>query len=463
MIKLNTIICGDNLQILQKMRGKVDLIYLDPPLATELELKGTRKSADRIDEALRMLQPRVVLMHELIKESGSLFCQCDWNTVAYFQVLLDEIFGRINLVAKIIWQRSKSVAAGKFIPHTYDVILFYGKTQKVKYFPQYMPYSESEPEVLYKYVEPETGKRYRLVNLTSPNMEQSKFAYEFLGITRTWRFSKDKMEEEFKKGKIIQGKPGAVPMLRQYMGEGRILGDIWSDLPVHSISKEMTGYPTQKPMALLERIVKISTQEGDLVLDPFCGSGTTLAVAEELGRKWIGIDISPTACQIASQRLSRQYQKENPDDILQFQDYRPLREIRDMPHYEFENWIIASLKIFLLENPKFATSKGLDLSSNLRVYSITKDIGFDMEFEGRDVSIPVMVKQKEKIEAREISGFAIQLNHYGRKKGLFIAFSFSKNALAEIQKKKLEGFDIIPIRAKELISERLDVQRTEQR
>lgn len=122
---------------------------------------------------------------------------------------------------------------------------FYGKTRRIKYFPQYATYSDNEKAALYKYTDLETGKRYRLVGLTRPNAERSNFTYGFFqGITRNWRFSMEKMKNELKQGRIVQSKPGAVPMYKQYMGEGKPLGDIWTDLPMVSVSKEMTGYPT---------------------------------------------------------------------------------------------------------------------------------------------------------------------------------------------------------------------------
>jgi len=238
------------------------------------------------------------LIRELLAESGCVFFHCDWRTSAYIQVLLDEIFGTKNLIAKIIWQRNPvAFAHQRFLSNTYDIIFFYGKSKHVKYFPQYMPYSRSEMETRYKYIEEKTGKRYQLVSITTPNSEPPRFTYEFLGVARNWRYSKEKMEEEYKQGRIIQSRPGAVPMRKLYMNEGKLIGDVWTDINRFSTdAKERTGYASQRPLQLLQRILAMSTEEGDLVLDPFCGSGTTLVAAEMMERKWIAIDISPTAC-----------------------------------------------------------------------------------------------------------------------------------------------------------------------
>jgi len=440
MDNMNKIICNDNIKVMKDLPSlSVDLIYLDPPFDSKLNI-------------VKFLRPRVIEIHRILKDDGSFYFHTDWQTEHQIQKLLGGIFGETNLIAKIIWQRRNTVSTSKYIPHTYDVILFYGKTNNIKYYSQYIDYSDDEKESLYKYVDEETGKRYRLVGLTRPNIDRPNSTYEFLGVTRTWRFSKEKMENELSQGRIIQSKPGALPMYKQYMGEGKPLGDVWTDLPFVSVSKESTGYPTQKPLSLLERIISMSTQEGDFVFDPFCGSGTSLVAAENLGRKWLGVDISPNACQISTQRI-QQIQKNSTQEILQFQDSKTLKEVRDMPHYEFESWIITALANLFINNPEFSKSIGLAPAPTMKVYSISKDIGFDAELEGIENSIPVMVKHREKVAAKEIQNFAVQLNHHNRKRGLFIGLSFSKMALDEINKRRLEGVEIIPISAKDIISE----------
>jgi DNA modification methylase len=453
MNSINSIICSDNLNVMKKMSSaSVDLIYLDPPVFGGDRLVSSDSISKKKFDVIDMLHPRIIETRRILKDDGSLFCHVDWRIDKNIQTLLDELLGERNLIAKIIWQRSKALGTSSFIPHTYDVIFFYGKSSRVKFFPQYAPYSEDEGEVSYKHIDEETGKRYRLVSLTRQSADRPNLTFEFMGITRSWRFSREKMENELKQGRIIQSKPGAVPLYKQYMGEGKVLGDIWTDIPVISTSKEMTGYPTQKPIALLERIISMSTQEGDFVLDPFCGSGTSLVAAEKLNRTWLGVDVSPTACQVASQRIL-QVQNKSSEDILQLGDSRTLNDIKNMPHYEFESWVITSLEKMLLENSKFAQSKGLDPVSNIKVYSIAKDVGFDMELEGSGKSVPVLVKRAEKITAKEISHFVIQLKHHNRNTGLFVAISFSKAALEEVKNKQAEGIQVIPIRASELISD----------
>lgn len=454
MEKLNTIVCGDNLLVLKKMSkemaGKVDLVYLDPPFATESNFVYSNNKTDSFDEFVEMLRPRIKLFRTLLAESGSLYYHCDWRKAAYIQVMLDEIFGSDNLITKIIWQRIPIASSiQRFIPNTYDVIFFYGKSKHVKYFPQYTPYKDSEIAARFKYLEEETGKHYRLVNITTSNSESSRYTYEFLGVTRNWRFSKEKMEEEYKQGRIMQSKPGAVPMRKQYMNEGRLIGDVWTDINKMSTDmRERTGYSAQRPLLLLQRILAMSTEKGDVVLDPFCGSGTTLVAAEILERNWIGIDVSPIACEISSKRIAMQRENKNATDILQFQDRHALKKIEDMPAYEFESWVISMLKNL---NTDFAKSKGLELLIGKDVYSITSGFQPDRGFDFTIDSIPVMVKHKGKIESKEIEKFAIQLAYHKHKRGIFVAQSFLKSAQYEAKEKQAEGLEIVLISAKELL------------
>jgi DNA modification methylase len=453
MDNLNTIICADNLQVLKQMRGTVDLVYLDPPYATESKLVDSDDNMNALHLLNKMLRPRIILIRGLLADRGSLYFHCDWRTSAYIQVLLDELFGAQNLIAKIIWQRNPVASSfQRFISNTYDVIFFYGKSKHVKYFPQYTPYSKSEIATRYKYQEEETGKRYRLVNITTSNAEPPRYTYEFLGVTRNWRFSKEKMEEEFKQGRIVQSQPGAVPMRKHYMNEGKLIGDVWTDInKMTTDRRESTGYSAQRPLPLLQRILAMSTEKGDVVLDPFCGSGTTLVAAEMLERKWIGIDISPTACEIATERISLQRQDTNAGDFLRLQDKRAFKELSNLPAYEFESWVISTLKKVLKENRAFAKSKGLEKQDGAEVYSITSGSQLDFGFDFSSRLVPVMVKQKDKVEGKEIEKFAIQLNHHKQNEGIYVALSFLKSAQAEAVKKQKEGLRIILISAKELL------------
>ena len=160
----------------------------------------------------------------------------------------------------------------------------------------------------YNKVEPETGRRYQLDNLQNPNRDRPILTYEFLGVTRVWRWTRERMQDAYDKGLIIQPQPGSVPRLKRYLDEskGIQVDTVWDDIPaINSQAKERVGYPTQKPLALLERIIKASSNEGDVVLDPFCGCATALVAAETLNRQWIGIDLSSLAVKLVLSRLQK--------------------------------------------------------------------------------------------------------------------------------------------------------------
>ena len=335
--KMNRLIWGDNLLAMQALlahgyEGKINLIYIDPPFATsedyyfKLKLGGEEFTkepsvierlaykdtwAGGIDSYLDMLYPRLQLMKRLLAENGTIYVHLGPNISHYVKVLLDEIFGRENFVNEIVWKRQSAHSdIGQGATHLgrlHETILLYRKGPNPTWNPIFQPYDEEYIAKFYKHVEPETGRRYQLGDLTAPGGEaKGNPRYEFLGVTRYWRFSKEKMEELYKQGRIVQTKPGAVPRYKRYLDEmpGVPLQDLWLDIkPVQSQSSERVDLDTQKPTALLERIIQLSSNPGDLVADFFCGSGTTLVAAEKLGRRWIGCDFSKVAIQITRSRL----------------------------------------------------------------------------------------------------------------------------------------------------------------
>jgi DNA modification methylase len=226
---------------------------------------------------------------------------------------MDSIFGRQGQFNnEIIWQRTTTKSDYKQgavnLPRVHDVILMYYKSLKVKrtFHQPFVGYRDEYVKKSYRHKD-ENGRFYTLGDLTAPGHGlRGHPKYEFMGITRHWRYSKEKMEELLAEGRIIQAKPGAVPRYKRYLDEmeGTPIVDVWDDIgPVQGQSKEYLGYPTQKPLALLERIIKMSTNEGDIVLDPFCGCGTAVHAAQRLGRRWIGIDISYHAIDLIDRRL----------------------------------------------------------------------------------------------------------------------------------------------------------------
>ena len=356
---------GDNLDVLRRHveDESVDLVYLDPPFNSNAnynvlfaEQDGSRSAAqikafgdtwqwDQIAAAayeeivegdgdvsramqafrtilsennmlayLAMMAPRLVELHRAMKDTGSLYLHCDPTASHYLKLLLDAVFGPRRFRSEIVWKRSSAhsdTKQGRRIHgHIHDVILFYTKAEDWTWNALYTPYDESYIESKYTQIEPDTGRRYQLGDLTAAK-PGGDVSYEWRGRrpykSRYWAYSRDNMDQMFEEGRIyVPDDPKAVPRFKRFLDEqpGVPLQDLWTDLdPINARAAERLGYPTQKPEALLERIVESSSNEGDVVLDPFCGCGTAVAVAERLDRRWIGIDITYLATNLIKSRL----------------------------------------------------------------------------------------------------------------------------------------------------------------
>lgn len=265
------------------------------------------------------------------------------NVSHYVKVILDEVFGASSYINEVIWKRqtahSDTGQGSRHMGRIHDVIFFYAKSETYTWEMQYTDYEQSYTDSFYRHVEPETGRRYRLSDITAPGgakAEKGNPQYEFLGVTRYWRFSEQRMRELYEGGRIVQTRPGTVPAQKRYLDEmpGVPLQDIWADIrPIQSQASERRDYPTQKPETLLERIIRASSNEDDLVLDCFCGSGTTPAVAEKLGRRWIACDLGRFAVHTTRKRL------------LGIDGVRPF-VVQNLGKYERQAWQLAEF-----ENP----------------------------------------------------------------------------------------------------------------
>ncbi len=249
---------------------------------------------------------------EILKQSGSIYLHCDPTASHYLKILMDAVFGPQFFLTEIVWKRSSAHSDGKQgrkqHGRIHDVILFYSKGTNWPWNQVFTEYDESYVNNFYKYEEEETGRRYTLGDLTGPGgAAKGNPSFEIMGVTRFWRFSQESVRKLLEEGRIVQLKPGSVPRYKRYLDEmeGVPIQDIWTDIgPIGAQAQERLGYPTQKPEALLERIIKASSNEGDLILDPFCGCGTTIQVAQRLNRRWIGIDITHLAIGLIKKRLS---------------------------------------------------------------------------------------------------------------------------------------------------------------
>ncbi len=341
---------GDNKDVLAHLlangfRGKVKLVYIDPPFDSGADYvrrvqlrgpKGTTKVdgedytlGEQIqyediwanDNYLQYMFDRLMLMKEFLSDDGSIAVHLDENRSHYLKVLLDEVFGSETFLNEVIWKRQTAhsdVGQGaKHLGRLHDSILIYSKTMNPTWNVLYTPYSDSYVKNFYKHEEKKSGRRYQLGDLTAPGgAEKGNPRYEFMGITRYWRYSKERMEELRKEGRIEVTSQGSVPRLKRYLDEmqGVPLQSIWDDIPaVQSQAHERTFYPTQKPEALLQRVISLLTNPGDAVFDSFIGSGTTAAVAQKLGRRWIGCDINKGAIQTTAKRLQTLMQAQAAD------------------------------------------------------------------------------------------------------------------------------------------------------
>ena len=344
-----TIWTGDNLDIMRGLNSEsVDLIYLDPPFnsnqnyaapvgsaaagaafkdtwtLSDLDVAWMGLIADQqpatahvlktaglthgkgMQSYLTMMAVRLMEMRRLLKPTGSIYLHCDPTASHYLKLLMDALFGSANFRNEISWNRSnpKNLHVVNF-PNNRDIILRYSRADRTTFHKIFTEHDSAYLDKAYKYTD-EDGRRYRLLPLLNPNKDRPNLTYEFLGVTRVWRWTKERMQKAYEDGIVVQLKPGAVPQYKFYLedSQGKTCTDDWNDI-VQAAGREKTGYPTQKPLALLDRIIKASSNEGDVVLDPFCGCATACVAADRLGRKWVGIDISPKAVELVNMRLQQ--------------------------------------------------------------------------------------------------------------------------------------------------------------
>jgi DNA modification methylase len=400
---LNRLFYGDNLDVLSRLDpGCVDLVYLDPPFNSNraynvlfnkagyadtaqiqafddtwrwtqvtdgvyhdlLAGGAPSKVADALN-AMRQLvgendmlaylvnmAPRLVELHRILKSTGSLYLHCDATASHYLKILLDAIFGPERFINELIWKRSSAHSDSKqgaqHYGRVHDTILFYSKSEHRTFNVQHSAYDQGYIDRDYRRIEPETGRRYRLSDLSGPGgSAKGNPYYEVMGVSRHWRYTREKMDQLIAEGRIVQTRPGAVPQFKRYLDEmpGVPVQTVWTDIDViNNRSKEKLGYPTQKPVALLERILSVSSNEGDVVLDPFCGCGTTIDAAIRLGRRWIGIDVTYIAVNLIQNRL-RDVHGDEIDATYKTEgiprDLPGASALFDKSPFDFERWAVS--------------------------------------------------------------------------------------------------------------------------
>jgi DNA modification methylase len=480
LVDTRVIYCGDNLEQLKKLPDAcVDLIYIDPPFNSNRnyevfwgETKEKRAFEDRhasTQAYIEFMRPRCVEMARVLKKTGSFYYHCDWHASHYVKVMLDQIFGESFFQNEIIWKRqsghSDAKQGSKHFGRVHDVIFLYTAGEAYTWNQLYELYDKDYTDTFYSNIEEETGRRFQYGDLTGPGgAAKGNPQYEFLGVTRYWRYSQEKMEQLHREGRIVFRPNGKVPRLKRYLDEapGLPVQSVWTDIrPLINFGKEALGFPTQKPLALLERIIRASSNPNDIVLDAFCGCGTALVAAQNLGRQWIGIDISPTACRVMAKRM-RDVCKLREDDnywrngkgfVVRDLPWTE-KQLRQIPPFEFENWAVIALGG--IPNKTQVGDMGIDG----RIYPVSAVPGKSGKGAGEldfmDDWYPIQVKQGDKVGRPDVDKFEAAMIRAKRKKGFFVGFDFSQDALAEIGAFfRAQHTVIVPLTVREILDEQI--------
>ncbi len=417
----NKLYYGDNLPILRNYikDESVDLIYLDPPFNSKAnynvlfkEPTGEQSQAqitafedtwhwteetertfqEIIDTAppavvemmisfrkfvgindmmgyLTMMTIRLLELKRVLKDKGSIYLHCDPTASHYLKIVLDTIFGIRMFRNELIWQRTQvAKRQSGFFGKVHDVILFYTKSEKAVFNEQFTPYKESYISSHYNKIEPETERRYGLWDLTQTGQGvERKFGDRVLNppTGKHWIYTQENIDKLLDEGRIVFTKTG-MPRLKRYLeqGKGEYVQDIWTDIfDINAVARERLGYPTQKPISLLERIIKTSSHQGHIVLDPFCGCGTTITASEQLKRKWIGIDITHLAINLIKWRLKDMfglYPKKDYEIIGEPEDLTGARELASQNRYQFQWWALSLINARPYQDKKMGSDTGID-------------------------------------------------------------------------------------------------------
>ena len=413
--KKNLLICDDNLKALDDLKKqgiKVDLIYLDPPFFSnrhyevvwgdEAEVRSFKdRWAGGIHVYIEWMKERVVKMHDILKETGSFYLHCDWHASHYLKVMLDNVFGIRNFKNEIIWDYSfRLMDLPSFFNRKHDVIFFYAKTAK-NYFKM--------PKVQWT--------REEIITTRKQKVHIDDDGNECIWMPGGKGHSKNKLKK-----------------IKDIIKEGKAISDVWQIPIISSSSKERLGYPTQKPEVLLDRIILASSKEGGMVLDPFCGCGTAMAVAHKLNRRWIGIDISPTAISLIEKRLEKL-------GAIKGKDYNStgmpttISALKKLEPCEFQNWGINEMQA--KQSKRLVANGGLDGHVEKSLYSENAGI---------------QVKQSEKVGRNVVDNFETALQRKDYRKGYVVGFSFTKGAREEVARvKEKSGLYIKLIKVEDIL------------
>ena len=421
---MNQLFFGDNINVLCEHLAdeSVDLIYLDPPFNSKRDynllfkspkgheseaqieafkdswswgnqaecefdeiVHGKNTDVSEIMQALRrflgendmmayltMMANRLLELHRVLKPTGSLYLHCDPTASHYLKIVLDGVFGKLNFRNEITWKRTSGHNDARHaFGEVADNILFYTKGEETTFNVQYIPYSQEYLDAFYVHADPD-GRKWRRGDLRSPS-PRPNLTYDYKASNgriykphpNGWAMSLEKMKELDKKGRLhFPAKEDGRIQLKRYLDEqpGQPCTNIWDDIsPIHALTAERLGYPTQKPLALLERIISTSSNEGDVVLDPFCGCGTAVHAAQKLKRKWIGIDITHLAISLIEKRLKDGFGAKCKFEVHGTpKDLDAARDLATRDKYQFQWWAVSLVEAQPFQGKKKGADGGID-------------------------------------------------------------------------------------------------------
>jgi site-specific DNA-methyltransferase (adenine-specific) len=481
LLDTRVIYCGDCLEQLPHLPDAcVDLIYIDPPFNSNRnyevfwgETKEKRAFEDRhasTQAYLDYMRPRCVELARVLKKTGSFYYHCDWHASHYVKVMLDQILSENLFRCEIIWKRTFAHGnVGRNYGNIADSIFFYSASDDYCWNQPWEQLTRREIEE--KYPNTDTnGRRWQSVTLRNP-AARPNLHYPYMasnGITyhphpNGWSCNLERMRKYDTEGRLhFPAKADGALRLKMYADEspGERLQNIWLDIPpIGAQAAERLGYPTQKPLKLLQRIIEVSSVENDIVLDAFCGCGTALVAAQNLKRQWIGIDISPTACRVMAKRLHKDCALHEDEALWNIGRGFIVRglpwtveKLHAIPPFEFENWAVIAL------GGVANKAKVGDMGIDGRIFPVGAEPAApkDGELQLHQRWYPIQVKQKDKVGRPDIDAFETAMRRSKREKGFFVAFDYTEDALREIDRFfKADHAVIVPLTVQEILDEQI--------
>jgi len=490
LVDTRVIYCGDNLEQLKKLPDAcVDLVYIDPPFNSNRnyevfwgETKEKRSFEDRHESTrayVDFMRPRCIELARVLKKTGSFYYHCDWHASHYVKVMLDSIFGESNFRNEIVWKRASAHSDATLqFPVITESIFFYQGSASAHFTPQFTAHDPDYVKTFYRHDDNDGRGIYQLDNMAAPagggmsairkDTGKPNGWYMWKGFEppeKGWRYSPETMAKLDAEGRVwYPSDKSKRPRLKRYLSEqkGQIVPNLWDDImALGAAATEALGYPTQKPLALLERIIKASSNENDVVLDAFCGCGTALVAAQLLKRQWIGIDVSPTACRVMAKRLKDKNVCGLPESETLWGISRGFivrdlpwseEKLRAIPPFEFENWAVIALG-----GRKNKAQVG-DMGIDGRIFPVSaldnrRKVALD-ELALDERFYAMQVKQKDKVGRPDIDAFETAMRRAKCDKGFFVSFDYSSDALREVERFfKEEHLVIVPLTVHDILNE----------